>query len=111
LRPLRVALDRLWCNHDYPRWGGHSTLCHICTTQSPPCSSYRLLSIGSELSSLLGSGPSLLPRPMQQVSYVRTKRGLWLCVHKTPIIPTERIMAPPRVGPPDRGVAREWGGR
>src|SRR5215213_10475491 len=25
-RPLRVARDLEWCDHDYPRWGGH-TLC------------------------------------------------------------------------------------
>src|SRR5215217_6521233 len=24
LCPLSVALDRLWCDHDYPRWGGHN---------------------------------------------------------------------------------------
>jgi len=59
LRPLRVAQDRLWCDHDYPRWGGHNT--------TPRCVA-RLLVLGasasimgSELSSLLGSGPSLAP--------------------------------------------------
>jgi hypothetical protein len=23
LRPLRVAQDSWWCDHEYPRWGGH----------------------------------------------------------------------------------------
>src|SRR5215212_7511667 len=62
LRPLRVAQDRLWCDHDYPRWGGHNT--------TPRCVA-RLLVLGasasimgSELSSLLGSGPSLCPAPI-----------------------------------------------
>jgi hypothetical protein len=25
LCPLCLAQERLWCDHDYPRWGGHTT--------------------------------------------------------------------------------------
>src|SRR5215213_10211047 len=63
LRPLRVAWNLGWCDHEYPRWGGHN-----------PSSRARHtgFSHGSELSSLLGSDPSLCPAPMPQgVSYVR----------------------------------------
>ena len=30
LRP-RIAPERLWCDHDYPRWGGHT----LRTRQTP----------------------------------------------------------------------------
>ena len=41
--PLRsVAWNRLWCDHDYPRWGGHKTSDSIPETHS--CSAHRLLS-------------------------------------------------------------------
>lgn len=26
LRPFRVARDRRWCAHEYPRWGAHTTM-------------------------------------------------------------------------------------
>src|SRR5215218_3657983 len=37
---LSVARDRRWCDHDYPRWGGHTST----TLQLLPCSAHRLLS-------------------------------------------------------------------
>src|SRR5215211_1313750 len=47
LRPsfASVARGRRWCDHDYPRWGGHSSFPSVATTSS--CSAYRHL-IGSE---------------------------------------------------------------
>src|SRR5215207_3581289 len=34
LRPLRVARDLGWCDHDYPRWDAHTTTPSVATT--PP---------------------------------------------------------------------------
>lgn len=42
LRPPSVARDLGWCDHDYPRWGGHA--CKYPATS--PCASHRLLSLG-----------------------------------------------------------------
>jgi len=41
LRPLRVARDLGWCDHDYPRWGAHSPEAPL---QLPTCAAHRLLS-------------------------------------------------------------------
>jgi len=45
LRPLCVARDLGWCDHDYPRWDAHNALD---STGSIPytCSAHRLLSWG-----------------------------------------------------------------
>src|SRR5215210_7133265 len=40
LSPLRVALGRLGCEYDYPRWGGHALDSVVPTS---PCSAHRLL--------------------------------------------------------------------
>jgi hypothetical protein len=61
LRYSSVVQERLWCDYTYPWWGGH-TLCRGQLIGSVLGSSASL--IGSELSSLLGSGPSLCPTPM-----------------------------------------------
>src|SRR5215207_6319350 len=50
--PLRIARDLGWCDHNYPRWGGH-TLCHgqlkgpvlgspasLIGSELPPCPGY-----------------------------------------------------------------------
>src|SRR5215217_3912079 len=36
---LRIARGLGWCDHDYPRWGGHTTEAHL---QLSPCSAYLL---------------------------------------------------------------------
>jgi hypothetical protein len=60
--PLRVARDLGWCDHDYPRWGEHTSSPGKHPGTTPGLGSSASI-IGSELSSLLGSGPSLcLPR-------------------------------------------------
>jgi hypothetical protein len=41
LHPLCIAQDRLWCDHDYPRWSGHTS---ESSGSIPPCSVHRLLS-------------------------------------------------------------------
>src|SRR5215217_1868223 len=57
---LCVAWDLGWCDHDYP--GGAGTTPRTVFDNSFVLASSASL-IGSELSSLLGSGPSALPRP------------------------------------------------
>jgi hypothetical protein len=68
LRPLRVARDLEWCDHEYPRWVGHTT---ESMQQLPPCSAHRLLSwAGAPW--LTGLRPFACPGPMLQgVSYVQ----------------------------------------
>src|SRR5215216_93879 len=56
--PLRVARDLGWCDHDYPRWGEHTSSPGKHPGTTPGLGSSASI-IGSELSSLLGSGPSL----------------------------------------------------
>jgi hypothetical protein len=51
LLPLCVAQQRLWCDHDYPRWGAH-TLRNACL-RHPSCSAHRLLSWGRSFQSTL----------------------------------------------------------
>jgi len=55
LRPLRVARGLEWCDHDYPRWGEHTSSPGKHTGTTPVLGAPASL-IGSELSSLLGSG-------------------------------------------------------
>ena len=43
LRPLRIARGRRWCEHDYPRWGGHTTDREHCNF---PVRRHRYLSWG-----------------------------------------------------------------
>jgi hypothetical protein len=62
LRPLCVARDLGWCNHEYPRWGGHITIPKSIATTSVLGASASIM--GSELSVQLGSGPSVCPTPM-----------------------------------------------
>src|ERR671915_592005 len=58
LCPLCVARDLRWCDHDYPRWGGHTS---ESMQQLPPCSAHRLLSwAGAPW--LTGLLPFALPR-------------------------------------------------
>jgi hypothetical protein len=61
LCPLCVARDLGWCEHDYPRWGGH-TLCH--GQIKGPVRVAPASIIGSELPVQLGSDPSLCPVPI-----------------------------------------------
>jgi hypothetical protein len=49
LRTLRVARDLGWCDHDHPRWGGHTMEPWKAHLQFPPFSAHRLLIMGSEL--------------------------------------------------------------
>ena len=62
LRPLCVARGLGWCDHDYPRWGGHA-LYSLATyyVLGAPASI-----MGSELlqAPLWGSDSSLCPVPM-----------------------------------------------
>src|SRR5215203_397740 len=60
LCPLSVALDRLWCDHDYPRWDGHNATEHTvtCPVLGAPASL-----IGSELLPLLRYGAPALHFP------------------------------------------------
>ncbi len=51
--------ERLWCDHNYPRWGGHFLFSYNFLVFGAPASL-----IGSELSGLFGSDPSLCPAPM-----------------------------------------------
>jgi hypothetical protein len=62
LRPLRIARDLGWCNHDYSRCGGHAT--ETIVTTSPTCSAHRLLSWGrsSHHSHVTGLPPFAMPR-------------------------------------------------
>jgi hypothetical protein len=60
LRPLCVAQERLRCDHDYPRWDGHTPE-SIAT--SPVLDAPASL-IGSELPVYLAPAPSLRPVPM-----------------------------------------------
>ena len=60
--PLRVAREPGWCNHEYPRWGGHITIPESIATTSVLGASASIM--GSELSVQLGSGPSVCPTPM-----------------------------------------------
>jgi hypothetical protein len=57
LRPFCVALGRLWCEYDYPRWDAHTM--PICTCNTSVLA-HRLLSWGRS-SNLC---PSLYPAPM-----------------------------------------------
>jgi hypothetical protein len=63
LAPLCVARDLGWCEHVYPRWGGHTSSPGQHPGTTPGLGSSASI-MGSELSSLLGSGPSLCPVPM-----------------------------------------------
>src|SRR5215212_7551521 len=63
LRPLRLAKERLWCDHDYPRWGEHTSSPGKHPGTTPGLGSSASI-MGSELSSLLGSGPSHSPVPI-----------------------------------------------
>src|SRR5215218_6930177 len=53
LRPLRVARGRGWCDHDYPRWGGHNPSSRARRTgfligselPQPPCAGLRLFAL------------------------------------------------------------------
>src|SRR5215203_3761675 len=63
MRPLRVALNLRWCDHDYPRCGWH-TLCHG-QIKAPVLVAPASL-IGSEPPAQVRSGPSLCSAPMPQ---------------------------------------------
>jgi hypothetical protein len=54
LAPLCVARDLGWCEHDYSRWGGHTSE----ALQLTPCSAHRMLSQGRSFPSNLA--PALL---------------------------------------------------
>jgi len=58
LRPLCVARDLGWCDHDYPRCGGHTSDSSV--TKLPVLVAPASL-IGSELSYEPGSGPRFAP--------------------------------------------------
>src|SRR5215208_3738687 len=76
VRPLCVAREFQWCDHVYPRWGGHNTLC---VARVPVFGSPASL-IGSELSRY--GAPTLrfaTPRCPK-----RCWQGLRLCMHKKP---------------------------
>jgi hypothetical protein len=66
LRPLRVAWDVGWCDHDYPRWGGHTAESIVTTTVLGASASM----MGSELlqGPSRGSDSSLCPTPMPKPS-------------------------------------------
>jgi hypothetical protein len=53
LRPLCVAQEHLWCDHDYPRWGGHTPRARRTGF------SHRVGAL-----TLRGADPSLCPAPM-----------------------------------------------
>src|SRR5215208_392794 len=60
LRPLRIARDLGWCDHDYPRWGGHNPSSRARRTGFSP-------RVGAPTVATLGdSGPSLCPSTMLQ---------------------------------------------
>jgi hypothetical protein len=67
---LRVTLG--WCDHVYPRWDGHTTD----ILQFPHVLGAPVSLIGSELSSLLGSDPSICLAP--------DAAGVGLCTHMMP---------------------------
>jgi hypothetical protein len=68
LRPLRVARAPRWCDHEYPRWGGHNALC---VARLPVFGAPASLIMGRN-SLEPGSGPSHRPTPKPQgVSYVQ----------------------------------------
>jgi hypothetical protein len=65
LRPLCVAWDLGWCDHDYARWDAHNALYN---TVSIPytCSAHRLLSgVGAPTGPPRSSDSSLRPTPIE----------------------------------------------
>ena len=71
LRPLCVARDFHRCEHDYPWWGGHNVVRNACL-RHPPCSSHRLLLVGSEfpwlLAPVLRFAPSRTPKSVGRIA-------------------------------------------
>ena len=62
--PLYVAQERLWCDHECPRWGGHTSesIATSSALQLPPCSAHWLLSYGRSFQSTW-LRPFAKPRP------------------------------------------------
>ena len=71
-----VAQERQWCDHDYPRWGGHTTECTTHPSRARRTGFYD----GVGAFSLLGSGPFALPRP-EALSPLPTVLPVWSLVY------------------------------
>ena len=63
LRPGSVARDLGWCDHDYPRWGGHNMLCVAFVQLILPSARHTGFSQRVGALFLTGLRPFALPRP------------------------------------------------
>ena len=99
LRPLCVARDLGWCDHDYPRCGGHTS-----------DSSVTKLPVLDTPASLIGSELSVCLAPALRFAPPRCRRGCLMYTSATslPVLYIRNII-PDDIGSPSGSLAYRGG--